>query len=157
MLGRKVLVSQQVLGGVGQERRGLRETRLQPLDDLLQLGQGTGMVWLGEHRADDRRHGFLGPVGDQRQQVPHEVDAALPARPAEYLPDRVFQPLVGIGDHQAHAAQTPLHEAAEKRRPEGPLFRGPSSTPSTCRSPSGGDPDRDRRRLAHDPAVDPTL
>lgn len=48
---------------------------------------------------------FSRPVRDQGQEIPHEVDAApLRARASEHLPDRVREPLVGIRDHQAHAA-----------------------------------------------------
>ena len=77
VFGRKVLVGQQVLGRVSEQCRRLREARLQAVDDLLELRQGAGVVRLREEEGpDDRRDGFAGSVGHQRQQIPHEMHAA---------------------------------------------------------------------------------
>ena len=37
--------------------------------------------------------------------------------------DRVLEPLVGVGDHQAHTGETPGPQAAQNGRPEGAVLR----------------------------------
>ena len=63
---RKVLVGHQILGRVSEQRRRLREARLQTVDDLLELRQGASMLRLREDGPDDSRDGFAGRVGYQR-------------------------------------------------------------------------------------------
>src|SRR5271155_4038588 len=59
-----------------------------------------------------------------RREVAHPMHpAALPAG-AKDPPERRFQPLMGIGDHQLDPAQTAPCQALQKARPEGLSLRG---------------------------------
>jgi hypothetical protein len=142
VLAGEVQVSQQVLGGVGEQLGGLGEAPTEHLDDLGELRHGLPMGGLDEDRAHDRGHGVLGGLGDHGQQVPHEVDPApLPGRSGKHLVDRGAQPLVGIGDHQANALQPAPDEATQERQPERVVLRGagPASQHRPVAAP--GDPD----------------
>src|SRR5947207_13763212 len=59
-------------------------------------------------------HG-LGAIG---QSIAHPMHAAALPTGAEDPADRRFQPLMGIGDDQLDAAQTPPGQALQKARPE---------------------------------------
>ena len=58
----------------------------------------------------------LGHVGEH---VAHEMDPApLPGRADQHLGDRGPQPVVGVGDHQAHPSQASLAQRAQELGPE---------------------------------------
>jgi hypothetical protein len=59
MVGREVPVSQDVLGGLHEQRRGLREARPQPVRDLVELRQRRRMLGLGEDGPDEGGDGLL--------------------------------------------------------------------------------------------------
>jgi hypothetical protein len=81
-------------------------------------------VRLREDRPDDRRHRLPRAARNRGEHVAHEVDAtALPGRPAQHGRNRPLEALVCIGDDEPHAPQPALHQAAQKRRPEGPILR----------------------------------
>jgi hypothetical protein len=74
--------------------------------------------------------------------------APLPRRARQHGRDGLLQALVGVGDDQPHAAQAALHQAPQKRRPEGAIFRRPHVDTEDLTIAVGGDADRDDRRLA---------
>ena len=116
------------------------------------------MVRLREDGTDNRRNGFTGTVGHQRQQIPHEMHATpLPARPAQHLANRLLEPLVCIRDHQAHTPQAATDQTARERRPEGAVFRGSRIDAEHVPLPVGGHPNRHRRRLTDYTPVDSHL
>ena len=58
---------------------------------------------------------------------------------------------------QPHAAQPALHQAAQKRRPEGAILRGTDVDAEDLALALAHHANRDHRRLARDTAVDPHL
>lgn len=82
---------------------------------------------------------------------------ALPRRAGQARANRVFQPLMGIPDHQAHARQAALEQAAQKRRPKAAVFGRAHVHPQHLALALTRDADRHDGRLADDSAVDPHL
>jgi hypothetical protein len=62
--------------------------------------------------------------------------AALPAG-AENPPDRRFEPLMGVGNHQFHAMQATPCQALQKSRPESLGLRGADMQPNDLASTIG--------------------
>lgn len=126
-----------------------------------QLLGGRHVGWLLEYRADDRGHHRGGRSGHEGLGIAGEVDpASLPGCSKEQLVDRPHEPAVGVADHQAHAGEAALDQAADERRP-GVAFvvAAASSSPSTRRSPVDATPIATRaamlttRPLARSPVV----
>jgi hypothetical protein len=83
--------------------------------------------------------------------------AALPGGATQHRADRLFQPFMGVGDHQTHPTQAAFHQAPQERGPEAPVFRGAHVDPQDLALAVERDADRDHRRLTDDTAIDADL
>src|SRR6478736_5916543 len=77
------------------------------------------------------------------EQVAHQMHAAALPGGMEYFGDRGLQSLVGIGDHQLHAAQPTASKLAQEFGPEGLGFRGTDVHAENLTPASAVDADRD--------------
>ena len=136
-------------------RAAARANRLRsPFGHLPELRHRGGVIGLREDRSDDRCDRLPGSLRDGRQQVTHEMHAAaLPGGAREHCADRLLQALMRIGDDQAHAMETALHEAAQKRRLERAVLRRPHVGTQHLTLALAGDADADDGRLAEDAPV----
>ena len=158
MLQRQMPVRQDVFGRVLEDGRRLGEARPEAIGDLPQLRHRRRVVRLREDRADNGRDRLARALGHRGEQIAHEMHAApLPAAAREDGADRLLQPFVRVGDHQADTLQPPLDQAAKKRRPERAIFRRADVDAEDLAIPLGGDAHGHDGGLADDVTVDPHL
>ena len=117
--------------------RGPREARAQAVGDLPQLRHRRRVIGLREDRADDRRDRFAGALRHGREQVAHEVHAApLPRAPESTVLIACFRPSCA----SEMTRRTPLRPRFTRLRrnavQNARSSEGPTSMPSTWRSPS---------------------
>lgn len=94
-----------------------------------------------EDRAQGGGHHVLGALRNAGQGVARPVDpAALPTGARQHLFDGLGQPGVGVGDDQAHPAQTPGPQRAEELGPEHLVLAVADRQPSTSRPPVAATP-----------------
>ena len=95
-----------------------------------------------------------------RQGVAHEVDAAALPDCAEEIGDGRIYALMGIGDHELHAAQAPASRAAQEVGPEGLALgladRHAEHFAATVTVDAHGDVEGDRHYPACPPHLDVT-
>ena len=76
-------------------------------------------------------------LGHRRERIPQEAHATpLSGRAAQDRGDRLCEAVVSIRGHEAHPTEAALHQAAENRVHNARSSDGPTSMPSTWRSPS---------------------
>ncbi len=121
--------------------------------DHIELLADMGRVGLSEDGADRRGNHVGVALGDLGEHVAQEMHpAALPGRAEQDGLDRVFEPGVGIGDDQLHAAQPAGLQAAQERGPKRAVLAVADIEPKHLAPPirghAGGHHDRTRYRPA---------
>jgi hypothetical protein len=118
VFGRERVERQDVVFGVLQQPRELRQPDLQLHDGVTEATARFSAVGGREELADQSAEGVVLVLAAVASQVSEEVHgAALPRRPEDPR-DRRLQPGMGVADDQLHADEAAGDEAAEELRPE---------------------------------------
>jgi len=136
MLQRDAVKRQDVDLSLEEDRDQYREA---PLEETRDPGNGLAgalPIGLRKDRAQRRRHHLLGGLRHRRERVAHEVDAApLPGGAREHLGHRLLEPQVRVRGHQLDATQAAADRWRRKSSQNSRSSAGPTSVPSTSRSP----------------------
>jgi hypothetical protein len=118
VLGREGVEGQDVLLGVLEHRRDLRQRSLELRGGLAEALAGVLTGGGAEDRTDQRRQQPVLVLASMPEAVAEEVHGAALPRRAEDLGQRGLQPGVGVTDRQLHADQAALDQRPEELAPE---------------------------------------
>ena len=136
MCSREVHIGQDIGFSLIHESGELRQLGAQLVRHPAPLCLGRRGIVLGEGGGDEGCGHATSLLSGMRQQVSHRMhSAALPCG-VQHPGNRRLQPLMGIRDHQFHAAQATAGQFAQEVEPEGFSLEQPMSMPSTSRLPS---------------------
>lgn len=111
-------IGQHVWLGLIHEGGELWQFGTELVGDLAPLSPGRFGIVLGEGGGDEGGDDTPAALAGMRQDVAHEVHAAMLPGSIEHLGDGSFDALMSVGDHQLYAAKPAAGELAQERRPE---------------------------------------
>ncbi len=119
MVGGEGIEREQVLFGLLEQRRDFRQRRAQPLQGIAdELASSLARVGVEGRPEQCRDHPLL-VFADVAERLAQEVHrAALPGA-AEYLPDRLLEAGMRVGDDELDAREATLDQSAQEAAPEG--------------------------------------